>query len=499
MAKGDGLVAETKVLRSPSDLLAGLSNISAQLVLTAAGYVTTVLLARALGPAAFGVFGLIYSLLLSVELIARFGIPTATTRLLAGAADPVAVCRSASGLTLLTSLSVFALVWITAPAVAELLDLPDGDDLLRLAAIDIPFFAVHLLLLAVVAGRGRFLFGALLTCIYAFARLCGVLAVTLLWPTVEGALLANVAASVVSMLVGIAGVGIRPLVPRLRDCTRLLSSASLVWIGNSLASIVPHIGLWSIPLLATGRDEVTVGMYAAALALARVPNMIPLGLAPMVLQRLAAASARGDLREVDRQLDASTRLALVMLVPGCAVLMLEADAITALLFGPAYAGAAGVVSILALGVGLGYSLLMLLRTALLAVGATVAATVITCATFIALVLVTAVLVSLAGAPGAAIATALVLPAAALATARSLARRVGDPLRGVQIVPLALPAVLLAGLSWMVPGDGLALFAELVLLGIVWLTAVWRLRLLPALAAVPVRELADMIRRCRPQL
>jgi O-antigen/teichoic acid export membrane protein len=467
------------------DLLASLASIGAQFVLTAAGYVTSVLLARALGPAAFGVFSLVYSLLLSVELLGRFGIPTATTRLLAGARDPVALCRSASGLTLVVSLPVFAVVWLAAPAAARLFGLSEGTRLLRLAAVDIPFFAFHLLLLAIVAGRGRFALAAALTCVYAIARLLGMFVVVLSWPTVEGALVANAAASLVAVLIGVIAVGVRALVPRLRDGGRLLSGASLVWIGNSLLSVLPQIGLWSVPILAAGEDGATVGLYAAALALARVPNMVSLGLGPLVLQRLAGAGARGETGAAGHYLGATMRFATVMLVPGCAVLAVEAEPVATLLFGPAYAGAAGVIGLLALGVGFGHSVLMLLRTALLAVGASAAATLLVLVAFAALALATGLLVPVAGSAGAALATALVLPAAALVAARLLARRVGDPLRGVPTIRLALLTALLTVSSWAIPGRGPMLLAELLLLGLLWLIAVWRLGLLSALAPEPV--------------
>lgn len=470
-------------------MVAGLGNVAAQLILTAAGYVTTVLLARTLGPAAFGVFGLVYSLLVAVELFGRFGIPTATTRRLAGAADPAPVCRSASALTLTSSLLLMALVWAAAPFAARLLDLADGAGLLRLAAVDIPFFAFYLLLLAVLAGRGRFLVAALLTCVYALVRLLGVFWVVLFRPTVEAALVANVAASVVVVVAGTAIVGLSALVPRLRGCRSLLAGASPVWIVNSLLVVLPQIGLWSIPILGSGGDRGAVGMYAAALALARVPHLIPLGLDPLLLQRLAAGRARGDVRTVAQDLEATTRFAIVVLVPACAVLALEAETIVTLLFGPAYGGAAGLVAVLALGLGLGHSLLAMLRTALVAVGDTAAATALVAGTFLALGATTALLVPLAGGSGAALATALVLPVAALVAARLLARRVGNPLRGVPVLRLAALVTGLALLGWLIPAQGPALFAELALLGLVWLTGVWRLRLLPGLfalsAVVPV--------------
>ena len=52
----------------------------------ACGYAITVVLARGLGPADFGVYGVIISVLTVVEMVAGLGIPGATTKLIP--ADP---------------------------------------------------------------------------------------------------------------------------------------------------------------------------------------------------------------------------------------------------------------------------------------------------------------------------------------------------------------------------------------------------------------------------
>ena len=59
----------------------------AQLWLTLCGYAMAVLLARGLAPARYGIYGVVYSVLLSVELIGRLGLPQAITKLAAEASD----------------------------------------------------------------------------------------------------------------------------------------------------------------------------------------------------------------------------------------------------------------------------------------------------------------------------------------------------------------------------------------------------------------------------
>ena len=55
----------------------------AQIWIMLSGYIIAVALARSLGPALFGVYGVVYSVLLSVELIGRLGLPQAVSKLVA--------------------------------------------------------------------------------------------------------------------------------------------------------------------------------------------------------------------------------------------------------------------------------------------------------------------------------------------------------------------------------------------------------------------------------
>ena len=53
-----------------------------RMVLFAAGYFVAMLLARRLGPADYGLYGIILSVVLWIEAIGDFGIPEAATKLI---------------------------------------------------------------------------------------------------------------------------------------------------------------------------------------------------------------------------------------------------------------------------------------------------------------------------------------------------------------------------------------------------------------------------------
>jgi O-antigen/teichoic acid export membrane protein len=96
--------------------LGSIFHLSAQLVLMGCGYLVSVVLARALGPAGFGAYGVVYSFLLAVELIGRLGIPQAAGKLVAEQRDTDhAIEATGLNLSFLVYLALFAGVWLAAP------------------------------------------------------------------------------------------------------------------------------------------------------------------------------------------------------------------------------------------------------------------------------------------------------------------------------------------------------------------------------------------------
>ena len=62
-----------------------MSLMAAQIWIMLSSYIIAMLLARSLGPALYGVYGIVYSVLLSVELIGRLGLPQTVSKLVAEA------------------------------------------------------------------------------------------------------------------------------------------------------------------------------------------------------------------------------------------------------------------------------------------------------------------------------------------------------------------------------------------------------------------------------
>ncbi len=113
----------------------------------ACGYVASAILTRKLGPTEYGIYGVVISQLLWLEMLMNAGMPGATAKLMADSRyDQGQVERSARALLLGWSFALLAIAWAAAPRLASLMRIPDGELLLRIAFLDLPIDGDILLL-----------------------------------------------------------------------------------------------------------------------------------------------------------------------------------------------------------------------------------------------------------------------------------------------------------------------------------------------------------------
>jgi O-antigen/teichoic acid export membrane protein len=106
------------------------------------GYVIAVILARKLGAAEYGIYGVVMSQLLWLEMASNAGIQGATAKLIAdGRHDMATVERSARAFLVAAAIVLLAVCWFVAPLLAQLMQMPGRAILFRLAVIDLPFAA----------------------------------------------------------------------------------------------------------------------------------------------------------------------------------------------------------------------------------------------------------------------------------------------------------------------------------------------------------------------
>ena len=286
--------------------------------------------------------------------------------------------------------------------------------------------------------------------------------------TVAGALIVNVIVSVAGLAYTIYAVGpapLRPTLERAKPILRLAPSMAAVAIG---AQILPSVDLWVLGAVGAASAKATMGFYVAAATIAKMPNFVANSVSAALLPSVAAALGVGDRAAAERAVEGAMRFMLMVLLPGCVLVAVNAGPIVAILFSSAYAEGGRFLTLLILAQGFFLTFYLTLGVALIGAGHSGIAGLLTL-TVVALAVVVDVLLVLAfGAMGAAIGALVATGAAALVAAIAVHRLVVPLGRLSILVRVAFVTTVVAVPSAFLHAEGLLLLVELALLGLVGL-------------------------------
>ncbi len=432
------------------------------------GYLAVVVLARELGPVAYGVYSVIMAILVWLEESGRYAVPSATAKLLAETSeDHDAYERSALAVNLIVHVFFFALLWVLAPWLGAWFGIANGTVLFRLAAIDLPLFGLYTAVQAIHQGHRNFMLLGVSQVAYAFAKFVGVLSLMVIGVSLEKALIINVA----STLIG---------------CAFLLPKIGLRWHGGWLTKMAPliavavPIGLYYFPLmlrssllLGTLRlvlpdsEEASVGILMAAVNIARVPAFALATVTVVILPSISKALARDDVALARQYLQQALRFFAIMFLPGCFVLTVESEALMRFIYSEAFAGGGFLLGLLVISEGL-YTIQAILGSVLHGAGEMRKTAVVIIFSLIPYLALLVGLTHLAGAVGAAWA-AVITPLIGIGVfGVMIGKRFGPLLPRDRVVKIALAGGLMFGVEALLPdvegwsmllhGVGLAVYA-----------------------------------------
>ncbi len=394
---------------------------------TGCGYVVAVLLARSFGPIAFGVYGVVYSVLLASEQMLRLGVPQALTKLIGGSEGAISSKLEATGilLVLLIGLAGFAVLWFAAPWLADWLRVANGTQLIRIAVLDIPFFGLYRVVVHVLNGRRDFRTTGIVACAYALTRVIGIVALMMTGTlSIAGALIVNVIASVVSLLLLLPRTGAPAFRPTLVERATIMSLALPILVSDIGIQCLLGLDLWLLSALGTSIAAEARGVYVAALSLARGPNVLTFVLASVLVPSIARALSTGDRAGAARLTLGTTRFLTVLLLPAGALVVANAGDLMALFFSENYRPGARYLALLIFAHGLGFTFLGALQAILIGTGDAAAAAHRIYAGLTIGVALNLILIPLYGPSGAAAAAVLSFAVTVVLIALVVRRRIG---------------------------------------------------------------------------
>lgn len=435
-----------------------------QTSLSIAGYVVAVILARGLGPSGYGVYGIVYSVLLGVELIGRFGVPQALSKLIAERSER-STALEGTGITLMliVYLPIFAAFWVFSPQLAELFHVVDGARLFRIASLDIVFYGMFFVCGHILTGRRRFGLQAGAGLLYAGAKVVGMVWLVYVGISVTGALIVNVVASVVAFAYSASWVGLgsfRATLSHWRSLARLAVPIGLFTLGSQ---VLISLDLWSLNAVGVDVSEEAKGFYVAASNIARLPNMVGFVMVGVLVPSVARAMAAGKEEAVNRSVRDSARFLAITLLPGCALIAVEAEGLLDLVFSGAYGEATDLLRVLIFGQGLLFTILVTECAILIGCGLAGMAAVITLSLLPVALLLNVVLVAASGAMGAALASLSVNALGAVIAGLVVSRRVAPLMSPRTWVRAILASALVAAAAALLRQEGGLLVVEIAVL------------------------------------
>ena len=407
------------------------------------GYPIAIILARELGPAAYGVYGIILSVLVWIEHTGTWGIPEAITKLSAEAADEGRRDIESTGQTLLLVLylALFAVCWGAAPLIARLFQISEAASLFRVAIIDLPFSGIYFAQHGVLGGRRNFgaLSGGMV--IYGLAKFVGILIALLLGISIFWALIVNILAT-------IAGLSfltryVYPIRLRLSESQAKIIVQLAVPIGLycMMSLILFNLDFWCLKIIGTVPGEV-IGIYAAALNVARLSDLASSAISDALFPSAAIILTARDRPAGRRYVQDASRMLLLGLLPFTVLLALTAEELLTFLYAGAYSTGAAVLALQVFAFAL-FGVARAYSGMLIAQGSPYLATGMACLAIPLAIGLNMVLIPYFGAIGAA--TSLVLTALCTTTTTGLmlARQFGSLIRLSTLLKALLAAAVMA--------------------------------------------------------
>jgi stage V sporulation protein B len=372
------------------------------------GYVAVVLLAREFGPATYGIYGVVMSVLVWLEESGRYAIPSATAKLLAETTmRSAALERTAVILNFALHVLFFVLLWVLAPWLSSWFGIANGTFLFRIAAIDLPFFGAYTAYRAIHQGHRRFFQLGLSQIMYAFAKLVGVLLLIALGVSLENALLVNIAATIVGLACLFPGGGLRWQGRWLEEAKPLVSTATPIGLYYFVLGLRGSLILWTLQIMSPSSEGTMIGVFVAAFNIARVPSMVLTTVTMVILPSLSRALAVNDEPLARRYITQALRFGFILYLPACLVFMAQPEKIMQWIYSKDFSGGGVILCLLVAGEGLRV-VHAILGAVLNAAGDARKAAVVTVISLVPALATLILFVHLWGGAGAAISSAVIM-------------------------------------------------------------------------------------------
>jgi O-antigen/teichoic acid export membrane protein len=318
-----------------------LRGFGAEALLLPTGLVTAAVLGRVLGPADYGLFSLVSSIIGWVTLSSSALLGRATIKLVSEATD----WRPIGSMILRTRLSIggglAVLLVASAYGIERVFAAPGLAPLLSVFALDVVLFNVVRAHRETLTGVGQYRAVASISMVRWLVRMLLIVALVLWTRSVMAAVVASILTTAVELVVARQFLSV-PLRTRGGPSTgELWSVAAPLLVFGLTFQLHSRLDLFAVTALQRGVATVArdTGWYGAAQNLSIVPGLFMMTVSPLLLATLGRLQRDGAPAEAKVLAGDALRLTLTLL-PGVAIVVVCASELVRWIFAAPFAGAA---------------------------------------------------------------------------------------------------------------------------------------------------------------
>lgn len=319
----------------------------AQVIFLSSGYAIHFGLGRYLGPAEYGTFGVILSLLAIVQLFLQSGVPKAVSKYVAEGYDIDTVKNEGLKVQTLFFLIIFVVYFSSAPFLAELLKDTSLTNYIRLSAFIIPIRAIHGVYTGTLNGIRAFDKQAKILALYSASRVPAVFALVIIGFAITGVIIGYLIAAVVALIFA------KHWCVYEKDGEsfskgKLIKFAFPIILFAFAYTAIMNIDLLFVKALVMG--EAKTGFYTSAWTIARLPFFVSVALFSTLLPSISKSTSINDNGKTKDYITNSLRYLLMILIPITLLISATSDNLLSLAYTPEYSQAGSALSILIFGI-----------------------------------------------------------------------------------------------------------------------------------------------------
>src|SRR5260221_2228675 len=331
------------------------------IVFVASAYLTNIILGRYLGPASYGIYGVIITLMTTINLTQTSGLPIAVAKFIAEDEDKAdAILKTGLIIQIVSTAVVSVFVFIFAYSIASLFRDLTLVPYIQLSSIVFPLYGIYAIYTNYYNGLHFFQKQSLLNIVYAISKLVTVITLIYFFH-VYGAILAFIISPIIALLFGLHFPKTVQTFPY-----KKLFLFSLPLIGSAIfGTLLQSIDLFSIKAIL--HSNKLTGFYTANQNIAEIPFFGITALASVLFPGISRSIRHESPDKTRRLIQNSLRFCLLIITPS--VFLISSTSIQALafLYSSIYNPGASSLSILAFGAGF-FTVFTLLSTIMSASG-----------------------------------------------------------------------------------------------------------------------------------